>query len=155
MWRIGPRNNRSRQCKWNALWLRSIDPYHRRYSVVADAVSPACADAICSDGLPDPAGRVIVTYTTSGSTSLRAARERPLPPILSMTPSLETARRLALVWGVHSVITPDVSTVSEMVERACQSAVQEEFAKQGDTVLISAGMPFGTPARRTSADATI
>ena len=88
---------------------------------------------------------VIVTYTTSGSTSLRAARERPKPPILSMTPSLSTARRLALVWGVHSVQTPDVATVAEMVEHACQCAIAEGFAKPGDTILISAGMPFGTP----------
>ncbi|TMH14411.1 MAG: pyruvate kinase, partial [Betaproteobacteria bacterium] len=88
---------------------------------------------------------VIVTYTTSGSTSLRAARERPIPPILSMTPSLATARCLALVWGVHSVQTPDVSDVAEMVEHACRHAVAEEFAKPGDTILISAGMPFGTP----------
>jgi pyruvate kinase len=84
-------------------------------------------------------------YTTSGSTSLCAARERPIPPILSMTPSLATARCLALVWGVHSVQTRDVSDVAEMVEHACRHAVAEEFAKQGDTILISAGMPFGTP----------
>jgi pyruvate kinase len=49
------------------------------------------------------------------------------------------------VWGVHSVQTPDVATVAEMVERACRSAVAEEFAKPGDAILISAGMPFGTP----------
>src|SRR5580765_3243177 len=84
---------------------------------------------------------VIVTYTTSGSTSLRAARERPVPPILSMTPSLATARYLALVWGVHSVQTPDVADVAEMVEQASRRAVEEEFAKPGDTILISAGMP--------------
>jgi pyruvate kinase len=62
-----------------------------------------------------------------------------------MTPSITTARRLALVWAVHSVQTPDVSTVAEMVEHACRCAVAEEFAKAGDTILISAGMPFGTP----------
>jgi pyruvate kinase len=62
-----------------------------------------------------------------------------------MTPSLSTARRLALVWGVHSVQTPDVATVAEMVEHACQCAIAEGFANTGDTILISAGMPFGTP----------
>ena len=93
------------------------DPYHRQ--LLESSQTPAqstSADAICA-AMDTIAGllpvAVIVTYTTSGSTSLRAARERPLPPILSMTPSLETARRLALVWGVHSVITPDVSTVSK------------------------------------------
>ena len=73
------------------------------------------------------------------------APQKCMPPILSMTPNLATARRLALVWGVHSVRTPDVSRVSEMVEHACSCARDESFAKPGDTILISAGMPFGTP----------
>jgi pyruvate kinase len=109
---------------------------------------PTSADAICAAmdviaGLLPVAA--IVTYTSSGSTSIRAARERPAPPILSMTPNLATARRLALVWGVHSVRTHDVSRVSEMVEHACTCAREEGFAKPGETILISAGMPFGTP----------
>ena len=65
--------------------------------------------------------------------------------ILSMTPSIATARRLALVWGVHSVKTDDVADVAQMVEHACRCARDEGFAKPGDNVLISAGMPFGTP----------
>ena len=76
---------------------------------------------------------------------MRAARERPAAPIVSMTPSLATARRLALVWGVHSVHTRDVSDVSEMVECACRTALDQSFAKAGDTIVITAGMPFGTP----------
>jgi len=125
------------------------DPYQRELldSLQAPA-QPTSADAICA-ALDVIAGLLpvaaIVTYTSSGSTSLRAARERPLPPILSMTPSVETARRLALVWGVHSVHTDDVADVAAMVERACHRARDEGFAKPGDTILISAGMPFGTP----------
>ena len=125
------------------------DPYHRQLlESLQTPAQPTSADAICaamdvSAGLLPVA--VIVTYTTSGSTSLRAARERPAPPILSMTPSLATARRLALVWGVHSVQTEDVSDVADMVEHACRCAREEGFAKPDDTVLISAGVPFGTP----------
>lgn len=125
------------------------DPYQRQLLEGSQApAQPTAADAICAamdtiaDLLPIAA---IVTYTTSGSTSLRAARERPLPAILSMTPSLSTARRLALAWGVHSAHTNDVASVAEMVERACKFARDEGFAKPGDTILISAGMPFGTP----------
>ena len=125
------------------------DPYHRELleSLLTRAQATS-ADAICAAmdviaGLLPVAA--IVTYTTSGSTSLRAARERPRPPILSMTPSLATARRLALVWGVHSVQTQDVSHVTEMVEHACRAACDEGFANPGDNILISAGMPFGTP----------
>lgn len=125
------------------------DPHHRELLEGLDTpAQPNNADAICAAmsliaGLLPIAA--IVTYTTSGSTSVRAARERPAPPILSMTPSLATARRLALVWGVHSVKTHDVSRVAEMVDHACGIAREEGFAQPGDTILISAGMPFGTP----------
>ncbi|HET7261093.1 MAG TPA: pyruvate kinase [Casimicrobiaceae bacterium] len=86
---------------------------------------------------------VTVTYTSSGHSSLRAARERPTSPILSLTPNVRTARRLALVWGVHSVETADVKDVDGMVDTACRRAVDEGFASSGDTIVIAAGMPFG------------
>ena len=125
------------------------DPHHRELIEAAKTSAEATSAAAICAAMNTIAGVIpvalIVTYTTSGSTSLRAARERPVAPVLSMTPSLATARSLALVWGVHSVQTPDVSTVSEMVEHACQCAVAEGFAKSGDSILISAGMPFGTP----------
>ena len=84
-----------------------------------------------------------VTYTSSGYSTLRAARERPDAPILGLTPDMRIARRLALVWGVHSVHTALVKDVAEMVDQACKTAVREEFAQPGDTVVIAAGMPFG------------
>ena len=87
----------------------------------------------------------IVCYTSSGHTSLRAARERPECPVLSLTPNLAAARRLALVWGVHSVHVPDVKDVNQMVEQACEVARRERFAESGQTIVAIAGMPFGTP----------
>ncbi len=87
----------------------------------------------------------IVTYTTSGSTTLRAARERPVVPILCLTESTATARRLVLAWGVHSVITRDVHNFSDMIEKACRIALSEELAKKGDRLVVTAGVPFGTP----------
>ncbi|HYD59436.1 MAG TPA: pyruvate kinase [Noviherbaspirillum sp.] len=86
-----------------------------------------------------------ITYTTSGHTSLRAARERPPAPILSITPRLATARRLALAWGIHTTVSPDVWNVDEMVAAACRIALREGFAGVGDQVVVAAGMPFGTP----------
>src|ERR1700682_4721635 len=125
------------------------DPDHRELLDASQPpAEPTTADAICA-AMRQVAAilRVAVTvaYTTSGSTSLRAARERPAAPIVSMTPSLATARRLALVWGVHSVHTRDVSDVSDMVECGCRTAIEQGFAKAGDTIVITAGMPFGTP----------
>jgi pyruvate kinase len=87
----------------------------------------------------------IVTYTTSGSTTLRAARERPDVPILCLTEKSGTARRLGLCWGVHAVITEDDKNFSDMVEKACRIAEREDFARPGDRVVVTAGVPFGTP----------
>ena len=85
-----------------------------------------------------------VAYTSSGYSALRMARERPEAPIIGMTPRLATARRLALVWGVHSVLCKEVESVPEMSDLACQTAVKEGFGEAGQTIVISAGMPFGT-----------
>ncbi|MCP3019969.1 pyruvate kinase [Cupriavidus basilensis] len=84
-----------------------------------------------------------VTYTSSGSTALRAARERPCAPIVSITPNLEIARRLAIAWGVHSTVSPDVQSVDEMVNAATRAALAEGYAEPGDQITIAAGMPFG------------
>lgn len=86
-----------------------------------------------------------VAYTSTGYSALRVARERPKASIIGMTPKLSTARKLALVWGVHPVLIHDVATVSEMTLFACQTATREQLAKQGETIVIAAGMPFGTP----------
>jgi pyruvate kinase len=85
----------------------------------------------------------IVCYTSSGHTSLRAARERPEAPVLSLTPNVSTARRLALVWGVHSVHIEDVADVRQMTGIAVEVAKRERFADTGQTIVAIAGMPFG------------
>ena len=87
----------------------------------------------------------IVTFTSTGSTTLRASRERPMVPIMGLTPRLDTARRLALAWGVHSVHTDDVQTFRDMVLLSIAAARKEEFAEPGDAMAITAGVPFGTP----------
>lgn len=85
----------------------------------------------------------IATYTTSGLTALRESRERPAVPILCLTSSLETARRLVLAYGTHPVHTPDVGSLKEMVEKAQGIAAGDGLAKSGDTIVITAGFPFG------------
>lgn len=87
----------------------------------------------------------IVCYTTTGSTALRASRDRPSTPIITLTPSEKTARRLAIAWGQTCVLTEDAKDLDDMVDRACRIAFQEKFAKPGNRIVITAGMPFGTP----------
>ncbi len=125
------------------------DPLHRRLmaaqhpepeATAADAISAAAAQVAHT-----LSAAAICTYTTSGSTTLRAARERPDVPILCLTSSLATARRLALLWGTHCVQTPDVSNFSERVEKATRIAREENFAEPGQRLVVTAGVPFGTP----------
>jgi len=89
--------------------------------------------------------QVIATFTSTASTTLRVARERPECPILGLTPALQAARRLAVVWGVHPVVVQDIHSMTEMVARASRAAVQEGFAKLGEELVVTAGVPFGTP----------
>lgn len=88
---------------------------------------------------------VIVTYTTSGATALRASRERPDRPILGLITRMVTARKLALAWGVHPVHTADAHDLDEMVAKARHFARAEGFANPGESIVITAGLPFGTP----------
>jgi pyruvate kinase len=89
--------------------------------------------------------RAVVCWTKSGSTGLRAARERPEAPIIVLTPLVETARRLALAWGLHCVTTEDAHDLDDVVDRAARIAFQEGFAKPGDRIVVTAGVPLGTP----------
>jgi pyruvate kinase len=125
------------------------DPAYRR---ILDAQHPD-PQATGNDAISAAAAQVahtlsvaaIVTYTTSGSTVLRVGRERPEVPILVLTAKIATARALSLAWGAHCVHTADIKRFSDMVDKACRIALQQEIAKVGDRLVITAGVPFGTP----------
>lgn len=87
----------------------------------------------------------IVCYTSSGATGLRVARERPSIPIVALSPVVTTARRLALVWGLHCVVSEDARDESDMVDRASRICFKENKARPGQRIIIAAGVPFGTP----------
>jgi pyruvate kinase len=87
--------------------------------------------------------RAIICWTQSGSTALRAARERARAPIIALTPSIETARRLCLVWGLHCLTADEVHNLDEMVDHAVDFAQREGFAGKGDRVVITGGVPLG------------
>ena len=109
-------------------------------STSGDAITAAAHQVAATIG-----AAAIATYTTSGSTTLRAARERPGVPILCLTAHPDTARRLALSYAVRGIITPDVKTFGQMVERAARSAQTAGVAHIGQQLVVTAGVPFGTP----------
>ena len=87
----------------------------------------------------------VVCWTSSGSTGLRVARERPTSPIVAISPRVSTGRRLSLVWGVHCIVAEDAHDLDDMVERACRLACRDGFANVGQRAIIVAGVPLGTP----------
>ncbi len=125
------------------------DPYYRSIinaqrpvpeATGADAIASAARDVAETLDL-----KAIVAWTASGSTALRIARERPESPILALTPSHETACRLAVVWGVHALVTEDAQDVDDMACAPAPMRRREGFANAGERVIIVAGVPFGTP----------
>lgn len=124
------------------------DTYRRIMAAQLEQPENTAADAICAAARQVAgtiAAKSIVTFTSSGSTTLRAARQRPNMPILCLTSDLGVARRLAMVWGAHCVPTEDIASFSEMVAMACRVAKEEDVAQPGERVVIIAGVPFGTP----------
>lgn len=106
----------------------------------ADAISAAARSAAETLNLA-----AIVCYTSTGSTGFRAARERPETPIIALTPIPATGRKLALVWGIHCVLTADARDQDDMVDRAARISIEEGFAAANERIAIMAGLPLGTP----------
>ncbi|EGD57634.1 pyruvate kinase [Novosphingobium nitrogenifigens DSM 19370] len=106
----------------------------------ADALAGACASIAAT--LPI-AG--IVVFTGSGSTARRVARERPGVPMLVLTPTLKTARRVGLLWGAHAVNTKDIGSFEEMIAKGKRMALRHGFGSPGSKLIMLAGVPFGTP----------
>jgi pyruvate kinase len=125
------------------------DPTYRTV-IAAQRPDP---EATAGDAIADAARQIaetldlsaIICWTSSGSTALRVARERPKPPVVAITPSVATGRKLSVVWGVHCVIAEDAHDQDDMIVRAASIAFRDGFARAGQRVIIVAGVPLGTP----------
>jgi pyruvate kinase len=130
-----------REVEGDAIYQQIINASH-------DEPEPTVSDAItlaARQVAETVSASCIVTYTTSGSTTVRASRERPAVPILCVTANERTARRLAMAWGVHAVHVEQEQRFSAVVKRAVEVAKSEEFGKPGEKIVITAGVPMGTP----------
>ena len=110
-------------------------------------LEPTTADALSASArqiAQTVSATAMVCYSSSGATARRIARERPPVPLLAMSASLHTSRRLGLLWGVHAVHTRDVASFEEMVEKGKRMALRHQMAKGGDRIVLMAGIPFGT-----------
>ncbi|HEY2616127.1 MAG TPA: pyruvate kinase alpha/beta domain-containing protein, partial [Acetobacteraceae bacterium] len=120
---------------WRAMIEASRSPPE---AVTADAIAAAARQVCHTIG-----AKAVVAYTASGATALRVARERPEAPIICLTPHLATARRMAVVWGLHAMVAADAHSMTEAVTRAVRVAQTEGFAQHGEEIVVAAGVPFG------------
>ena len=88
--------------------------------------------------------KVIVTFSVSGMTTLRMSRERSPVRVVGISPNTKTARKLQIAWGVHSCLGEDAKNTKEMVSNACKIVKKANLANEGDSIVITAGVPFGS-----------
>ena len=127
------------------------DPGYRRLLAAAklerESTTPDAVMAAAHLAADTIKAAAIVTYTSSGSTAIRASRERPIQRIIGLTPSRKTARRLALVWGVTAIEIEDAKDIDDMTAKATAQARKEGVARLRDRIVVTAGIPFGTPGK--------
>jgi pyruvate kinase len=107
-----------------------------------DAISQATSEIAL-----ELSAKAIISSTMSGHTARMVAKHRPATPIIAVTPSPETQRRLALIWGVYPLLVSEFAHTDQMIETAVQAALDESIVENGDTVVITAGLPLGGPGR--------
>ena len=131
-----------------AVQVEGSEDYRARVRFLATPPDATTADALahaCMTIADTVSISAINVFTSSGSTARRVARERPDTPMLVLTPSVRTARRVALLWGAHAVNTKDIGSFEEMIAKGKRMALRHGFGKAGSKLIALAGVPFGTP----------
>ena len=85
----------------------------------------------------------IATFSQSGRSVLRVARMRPDVTLIGLTTNKKVARQNALTWGTFMDVVDQISSSTEMVDRACKIAKVRKILKHGEKIIITAGVPFG------------
>ncbi len=136
-----------------ALSVEQDDTYHRVRDAEINESDHTVADAItvgAKNIAEEIDAKLIVTFTSSGSTALRASRLRSRLPILALTPEIATSRRLCLSFGVFPMITKEVNSFMRIVEQATAKSLEKGVTEKGDTIVITAGVPFGVAGSTNS-----
>ena len=123
---------------------------HSLYRSIIDALEPG-VDSTPSHAVADAAAEIagsigasaIVAFTAQGTTAQRIARRRPDVPVVAVTPNIQVARQLSMLWGACGVHSGDLDSYDDMTNQAHRIAVSEKFAAVGDLVVVVAGIPFG------------
>ncbi len=126
--------------------VEADDGYRDRVRMLDTPSDPTTADALahaCMTIGDTIALNAICVFTDSGSSARRVARERPAVPLMVLTPSMQVARRITLLWGAHPVATRDIGSFEEMIAKGKRMALRHGFGGAGARVAMLAGVPFG------------
>ncbi len=107
---------------------------------VSDAITVAAREVAETTNV-----KVICCFTHTGTTAALTSRERPRVPIIALTPKIAIARRIALNWGLHCVVTQEVNRFKMAVVNAAKAARLYGFAMDKDKIIVIAGVPFNVP----------
>lgn len=105
-------------------------------------VTNAISHATCSTA-EDLGAAAIVTATSSGYTARAVSKFRPSAPIVAVTPKKDVMRKLMLVWGVYAILSKGADSTDEVIDYSVNSAIEKGYIKQGDLIVITAGIPVG------------
>ena len=122
--------------------------YHRRF-LEHDAdqnrdVTNAISHATCSAAY-DLEASAIITVTQSGQTARMISKYRPQMPIIGCTTQTATYRHLSMSWGVVPVLCEEQNTEDALFKHAISRSKEYNLLKDGDLVVITAGVPLGIP----------
>jgi pyruvate kinase len=126
--------------------VEADDAYVARVRMLDTPSDPTTADALahaCMTIGDTITLSAICVFTDSGSSARRVARERPAVPLMVLTPSVQVARRIGLLWGAHPVTTKDIGSFEEMIAKGKRMALRHGFGGAGARVAMLAGVPFG------------
>jgi pyruvate kinase len=116
------------------------EPHCDFLNAVDDATARAACDIACQIN-----AKAIVALTAGGTTALRVAKHRPAQPILAVTLSEITMRRLNLVWGTYPLVKASPNSMEEWEGVARATTMEAGLAKTGDVIVVTAGLPLGVP----------
>ena len=105
---------------------------------INDAINHTC----CLTAM-DLDAKAILAATNSGRTARMICRFRPACPVAALTMQEKVRRQLAISWGVYPFLTGEVNSTDRIFSLSVECAVKEGLVKNGDTVVITAGVPLG------------
>ena len=106
------------------------------------SIAAATAHAACTTAM-DIGADAILTVSQSGNTAQLVSRFRPGTTVVACLLNERVQRQMALYWGVVPLLMPYASNTDQLIDFAIQAAERAELVKQGDLVVITAGVPVG------------